>query len=318
MRSYVVTTSPNGAESWIPGSIHAVTWTYTGATSAVHHFSLYYTVDGGNSWERAGTGFPSSELRSFSWTVPARFSSHAKVIVYAMNAASEMLAYDVSDANFTIAPAGAGTLPVVTPVHPSAETWTAGTTQTVSWSVSAPIATSFHHYSVYYSLEDGRNGSWFNAGFSATTSLSWDIPATKGSAHAKIIVYAMDVSSNLLSDAEFATFGITPATGAYDFAVTAPVSGATLHVGNTASVTWTTTGTRPSQVLSYKVWYSVDGGLSWEYAGHTLTAASPFSWVVPARLSLACKVMVVATDSATDVTGNILGVATSSTFTIAP
>jgi hypothetical protein len=124
----------------------------------------------------------------------------------------------------------------------------------------------------------------------------------------------MDVHSNLLADAVLASFIITPVSGAYDFAVTAPVSGAILHVGGTAVVTWIEAGTRPSQVASCKVYYSVDGGLSWESAVGTTTAVSPFFWLVPARLSSACTVMVVAIDA----TGNALGVATSSAFTIAP
>jgi uncharacterized repeat protein (TIGR02543 family) len=305
-------TFPNGTESWVPGAVQNVTWTVTGDTSAIHHFSLYYTVDGGNSWERAGGGFAGSADRTFAWTVPARFSSRAKVIAYAMDAASQLLAYDASDAFFTIAPEGAGTLPGVSLIHPSAESWMAGTTQMVTWSVTGSLSPSFHHFSVYASLEDGRNGSWFNVGFSPVPSLSWDIPAAFGSAHARVVVYAMDATSHLLSDAFPATFAITPATGAFDMSLTAPAGGATLHVGALTSVTWTTSGTLPPQVSSYKVWYSVDGTLSWELAGST--PSSPYSWTVPSRLSPTCTVMVVALDAST----KVLAVATSSTFTIAP
>ena len=46
-------------------------------------------TDGGNSWERAG--FSGSADRTFSLTVPARFSSRAKVIMDAMDAASNLL-----------------------------------------------------------------------------------------------------------------------------------------------------------------------------------------------------------------------------------
>jgi hypothetical protein len=156
-------------------------------------------------------------------------------------------------------------------------------------------------------MEDGRNGSWLVAGYSPTTSLSWVVPAG-GSTHAKIVVYAMDAASHLLSDATAAVFVVTPATGAYDISVTTPTSGATLTVGSTANVTWTTTGTVPTGVI-YKVWYSVDGGLSWELA--SASAASPFSWTVPARLSSACSVKVVA------LVGTIVqGTATSDTFAI--
>jgi hypothetical protein len=233
------------------------------------------------------------------------------VIVYAMDASSHMQAYDASDAFFTMAPT-AGAQPAISVLHPSGETWTAGTTQTISWSVTGSLDASFDHYSVYASLEDGRNGSWFNVGYSATTSLSWVIPATVGSAHAKIVVYAMDATSHLVSDAFPASFVVTPSTGAFGITVTAPVGGETFHVGGLTSVTWTATGTVSPQVSSYKVYYSVDGGLSWELAG--ASAASPFSWTIPLRLSPSCTVRVVALDASS----NVLGVATSLTFTIAP
>jgi len=302
-------TSPNGGESWAPGSVQNVTWSVTGGTLLIHHFTLYYSVDGGNSWEFMG--FAPSADRTFAWTVPARLSSRAEVIVYAMDAASHMQAYDASNAFFTMAPVGVDTLPGISLIHPSGDTWTAGTSQTISWSVTGSLPASFHHFSVYVSLEDGRNGSWFNVGYSPTPSLLWDIPATMGSEHARIVVYAMDASSHLLSDAFPVSFTITPATGAFGMSITAPAGSEIFHVGALTSVTWTTSGTLPA-VSSYKVYYSVDGTLSWELAG--TAAASPYSWTVPARLSPSCSVRVVALDASS----NVLGVATSRTFTIAP
>jgi hypothetical protein len=266
-------------------------------------------VDGGNAWEHIG--YAGSADRSFAWTVANRFSSNAKVIVYAMSATWGMQAYDASAAFFTIAPAGTTVLPMVTPG--AIGTWTAGTTQTVSWTVSTPLPASFVYFAIFVSLEDGRNGSWFDVlAYPRTSSWTWNIPATIGSAHARIVVYAMDAANQLLADATVENFAITPATGAYDLAVTAPVGGATLHVGAVTSVAWTTSGTLPPQAASYTVWYSVDGSLSWELAG--TTAASPFAWTVPSRLSPSCTVMVVALDA----TNKVLGVTTSATFTIAP
>jgi hypothetical protein len=74
----------------------------TGDAAAIDHFSLFYTVDGGNSWERAG--YAGSADRTFSWTVPARFSSRVKVIMYAMDASSNLLS-DALPAAFVITPA---------------------------------------------------------------------------------------------------------------------------------------------------------------------------------------------------------------------
>jgi subtilisin family serine protease len=303
-------TSPNGAEDWAPGTLQNVTWSVTGSTAGIDHFSLYYTVDGGNSWERAG--YAGAADRSFAWVVPARFSSHARIIVYAMDAASQMLAFDASDGDFVVAPVFHGALPVVTLLHPNGETWAAGTAQEISWSVTGILPASFDHFSVYASLEDGRNGSWFNVGYSTVPFLAWNVPATIGSAHAKIVVYAMDASSHLLSDAIPASFSVTPVTGAFGLAVTVPAGGETLHLGETVPVAWTTTGIVPPQVSSFKVYYSVDGGLSWETAGES--PAAPFLWALPFRLSSACRVMVVATDAS----ANVLGVSVSNLFSILP
>jgi hypothetical protein len=94
--------------------------------------------------------------------------------------------------------------------------------------------------------------------------------------------------------------------------VTAPAGGETLQVGAVVPVTWETTGTVPPQVASYAVYYTVDGSLSWELAG--TTAAAPFSWTVPLRLSSTCRVMVVARDAS----ANVLGATVSDLFAIMP
>ena len=101
LQAHLLLSPPTGGgESWVTGSIQNVTWTVTGDTYAIYHFSLYYTVDGGNSWERIG--FAGSADRTFAWTVPARLSTACSVMVVATDASSNVLGVTTS-LTFTIA-----------------------------------------------------------------------------------------------------------------------------------------------------------------------------------------------------------------------
>ncbi|SOD03334.1 Metal-dependent hydrolase, endonuclease/exonuclease/phosphatase family [bacterium JGI 053] len=88
----VTVTSPNGGESWVGGSAHAITWT----SSGVANVKLEYTLDG-TTWTTivASTG---AAAGSYAWTVPNSATTTAKVRVTDTGSA----ATDASNAAFTI------------------------------------------------------------------------------------------------------------------------------------------------------------------------------------------------------------------------
>jgi endonuclease/exonuclease/phosphatase family metal-dependent hydrolase len=89
----VTVTSPNGGESWVGGSSHAITWT----SSNVANVKLDYSLDGGSTWT-AITSSTAASTGSFTWTVPSTASTNAKVRVTDTGSAAS----DVSNAAFTI------------------------------------------------------------------------------------------------------------------------------------------------------------------------------------------------------------------------
>jgi endonuclease/exonuclease/phosphatase family metal-dependent hydrolase len=95
----VTVSSPNGGESWVGGSSHAITWTSTGVTNV----KLEYTLDG-SAWTVI-TSSTAASTGSYSWTVPSSASTAAKVRV---SDASNSTITDSSNAAFTITTSGGG------------------------------------------------------------------------------------------------------------------------------------------------------------------------------------------------------------------
>src|SRR6185436_13069851 len=96
----VTVTSPNGGESWVVGSSHAITWTATDAEGiAANGITLEYSANNGSSWLPVASGLANSG--SFSWTVPNTPSLTALVRATAADLHANT-ATDASDAVFTI------------------------------------------------------------------------------------------------------------------------------------------------------------------------------------------------------------------------
>jgi uncharacterized repeat protein (TIGR02543 family) len=311
----VALTAPNGSEQWAPGTTHDIAWTVTGNADAIGQFGLYLALDGSDPWEQIAWYVGSAD-RSFSWTVPDILTSRAKIAVCALDSSSNMLAWDASDSFFSINSVTKGKLPIVTITSSSKKPWQAGASRMIQWHVNGTLPKSFHHYSIWASLEDGRNDSWTHLGNSTTSSFPWYVPLTVGSAYVRVIVYAMDVSSHVVAGAQSELFSIMPATGAYGIVITAPVGGQTLHPAQALDVTWSTTGTVPPSIAYYMLYYSVNGGLSWQFAAAAWWADSvSCTWNLPYCDSSNCRVMIVAQDYS----GNTVGVAVSTVpFSIVP
>ena len=98
----VKVTSPNGGESWKVYSIHPITWTTNGTKRPIAKVKLFYTKDGGATWNLIRTliGNPGS----YNWNVPAAASANCKVKVVLKDANLVTVGSDVSDGFFTIQP----------------------------------------------------------------------------------------------------------------------------------------------------------------------------------------------------------------------
>ncbi|HEY6196178.1 MAG TPA: Ig-like domain repeat protein [Candidatus Eisenbacteria bacterium] len=96
----VAVTSPNGGESWLQGSVHAITWTATDPEGiAAGGITLEYSVDNGSSWLPVASGLANSG--TFNWTIPNNPSATARVRVTALDVHGNP-ATDASDAASTL------------------------------------------------------------------------------------------------------------------------------------------------------------------------------------------------------------------------
>ena len=70
-------TSPDGGESWISGSEHAITWLANRITA----LDLYYSIDNGSNWNLIDENIDAT-LETYNWTIPVAISTNclAKIV----------------------------------------------------------------------------------------------------------------------------------------------------------------------------------------------------------------------------------------------
>jgi len=95
----VLIISPTGSEYWAGGSTKEITWIATDENIQENSIKLYYSIDGGNSWEQ----IVSDEINdgSYNWTLPIIDSSNVKIKVEAKDKAGNTNS-NCTYSNFTI------------------------------------------------------------------------------------------------------------------------------------------------------------------------------------------------------------------------
>jgi hypothetical protein len=99
--------APNGAESWTPGTPHAIAWTASD-NIAVANVDVLYKDGASAEWKYLARSAPNAG--SLTWYVPNTPSSSSRVRVVARDAAGNLGA-DSSAGDFTIATAAGGKVP---------------------------------------------------------------------------------------------------------------------------------------------------------------------------------------------------------------
>jgi hypothetical protein len=99
-------TSPNGGEVLSTGSTWNIKWEDFETIRPVAKTKLFYSTNGGNTWNLIKTlkGDPGLIGASYSWTVPSVSSTKCKVKVVLKDASGINVGKDVSDKVFTIGP----------------------------------------------------------------------------------------------------------------------------------------------------------------------------------------------------------------------
>ncbi|MCX6841997.1 MAG: T9SS type A sorting domain-containing protein [candidate division WOR-3 bacterium] len=229
--------SPNGGETWYVGTVDSITWDQTNAVLD----SIFYSTDGGTTWNFVAKESTSLNLVKYAWTVPSTPTTNALVKIVAYNASGGRNE-DVSDAVFTI---GAATVTVTAPN--GGEYWYVGTVHNITWTETDGVKDS-----IYYSTDAGA--TWIGVHYDATTpsplQYAWTVPNAP-TTRALVKVVTWDPLGDRVEDVSDAVFTI----GVYHLTVNS------VH-GTTGGAGWYEPGTTAYATVAPLI---VDGGTGIQY-----------------------------------------------------
>ena len=168
----ITVTSPSIADTWDAGTLHLITWSYTGNPGTYVKIEL---LKGGvlNRTIKSSVSKGTSGSGSYNWTIPSTQTGGTDYRIRVKSTSNTAIT-DTSDADFTILG------PTITVTSPNGgESWTAGSTQTISWSYTDNPGT-------YVKIELLKGGvlnrtiiSSVSKGTSGSGSYNWTIPSTQ-------------------------------------------------------------------------------------------------------------------------------------------
>jgi hypothetical protein len=97
----ITVTSPNGGETWLPGSTNNIEWTQSGLTAdGATNIQLDYSLDNGTTWINIDqVAYVAAATDSYSWTLP---NADASTVLVRVTEVGGSAVSDVSDAVFSI------------------------------------------------------------------------------------------------------------------------------------------------------------------------------------------------------------------------
>jgi hypothetical protein len=228
----ITVTAPNGGESWIQGSTHAITWTSSGDVGSnvkmevLKASSVVQTLS--SSTENDGT---------FSWTIPTTLTTGTDYRIRITSTTHPAIT-DTSNAYFTITSGTTGSIIVTSPN--GGESWVRGSNHAITWTSSGTVGS-------YVKIEVLKASSVVQTLSSSTENdgtFSWTIPSTIATG----TDYRIRITSTThpaITDSSNAYFTITSGV---PITVTSPNGGENWKRGTNHTVTWTYTGSPGSRV----------------------------------------------------------------------
>jgi YD repeat-containing protein len=269
----IAVTSPNGGESWQAGTGRTISWTYTGNPGATVTIEL---LKGGvvNSTISASTPIGGDGWGSYSWAIPAGQTTGTDYRIR-VTSTSNSAYVDTSDTDFAVVPPN-----ITVSVPNNYEYWSAGTTQTISWSYSGNPGSSVK----IELLKGGVFNSTITAnapvGISGSGSYAWTIPAGQASG-TDYRIRVTSTSNGAVVDTSDTDFLIVPTS----ISVTAPNYYEYWSAGTTQIIGWTYSGDPGSSV---KIELLKRGVLVRTIASSTPIGGyggTSYYWAIPADLA---------------------------------
>jgi hypothetical protein len=97
-------TAPNGGENLVAETPYTIRWHVENSPQPPHSFRVLFSSDGGASYEDTIASDISPEDTSYNWPVPGDLGNTCRIKVELLDASSEVIAEDESEANFIIGP----------------------------------------------------------------------------------------------------------------------------------------------------------------------------------------------------------------------
>ncbi|MFH0838748.1 MAG: Ser-Thr-rich GPI-anchored membrane family protein [Candidatus Omnitrophota bacterium] len=268
IRGRLTLNSPNGTESWIVGTAHAITWTRFGTIPFV---DLAYSTNSGFTYPNVIIEDYDASLQTYPWDVPDLIGTDRRVKVTDSGNAN---VFDTSDSDFTIR----GAVTVLIPN--GGQIWTVGSSYDITWTRTGSVANVRLDYSI-----DG--GTSYPSNIIAITDAStgkynWTVADAVGT---KVRIKITDITNPEVFDTSDGNFTIKGA-----LRLKTPNGIETLYVGDSYDITWERTGS----VVNVKLEYSTDGGSSYPNTIIDSINASlgTYNWSVADAIGTALKVRV--------------------------
>ena len=127
----VTVTSPNGGESWVRGSNHAITWTSTGNVGSYVKMEV---LKAGVVVQTLSTSTPNDG--SYSWTISPGLATGTDYRIRITSTSTPTIT-DTSNSNFAIT---SGTITSVTVTSPNGgESWVRGSNHAITWTSTGNV-----------------------------------------------------------------------------------------------------------------------------------------------------------------------------------
>ena len=218
------------------------------------------------------------------------------------NASPSMVIYQRQDGY----PQGETCISVIAPN--GGEAWDTGSIQSIEWDAGSEA----EKFKVFFSLDNGASWQQIGTGFITGSSIEWNVPFVTGQENqCLLMVLGYDTSDQIMggdtSDGPFTIDGVEPIF---------PNGGETFEATHIYAITWTT----PSdydQVAKVKLYYSLNGGITWRKIVAITGNPGTYDWKVPfvRKLKTNCKIKVVLIDDKRKIMGNVVS---QDSFTIEP
>ncbi|MFN4234777.1 MAG: YCF48-related protein [Bacteroidia bacterium] len=261
-------TSPNGGENWSVGSTQTITW----MPAPTGYVDILYTTTGSAPYTLIVSGTPDDG--SYTWVVPNTPTTNARIVIRDSN---DPFTIDQSNAAFTIS------TPSLTVTSPNGgENWLVGSNQTITWTTSGTIS----NVDLLYSTNGGSSYNLIASNISNTGSYNWTVPNVTSN-QVRIRVRHSAYPSSIFDDSDnnFTIYQNPVIT------ILQPNGGENLTAGSSYNITWNYSGMSNGEI--YELYYSTNGGSSWNFINDGGVNSYYYTWTVPSVNSSQCLIRIV-------------------------